>query len=348
MREPVFRTRITELFGIRHPILAGGLMWLANADYVAAVVNAGGMGFLTARSFSDGPSFRAELERAWTLTGGKPFGVNVHLSVRADANRDLSTFAEIALELGVRHFETSGIPPARLIERMKEEGSTVIHKVSEVKHAESAVRKLPIDAVAVVGAECGGHPGLNMVGTMVQAALAARRLAVPLAVGGGIGTGEQLAACLAMGADGVIIGTRFLVARELWSDPAIKQRVIESRETDTRLVLAGMKNTYRCLDNDTARAVAALEAEGITDFEAYRPHVAGTLQRTAYESGDPELGILSLGQACVFAEAIESVEAIVDRLLEEAAGAGDRLRQLSAREREPPTPLAVAKIRWPR
>ncbi len=325
MREQRFRTRITELFGIRHPILAGGLMWLADANYVAAAVNAGGMGFITARSFSDPDQFAAELDRAWTYTAGRPFGVNIHLSVRPEANRDIPALLEVALDRGVRYFETSGKTPAELINRMKREGSIVLHKVSDVRHAESAARKLPIDAIAVVGSECGGHPGLNLVGTMVQAALAARRVDYPLVVGGGIGTGAQLAACLAMGADAVLIGTRFLVAQEIWSSPAIKQRLIESRETDTRLVLSSMKNTYRCLDNETSRAVAGLEASGVTDFEPYRALVAGTLQREAYESGDPELGILSMGQACVFAESVEPLEAIVDRLIDEAVTSRDRL-----------------------
>lgn len=325
MREQHFQTRITDLFGVRHPILAGGLMWLANADYVAAVVNAGGMGFITARTFTDPDRFAAQLERTWELTDGKPFGVNFHLSLRPEVNRDLPQLLEVALAKGIRQFETSGAPPPGLVERMKCEGSIVMHKVSDIRHGESAARKMPIDAVAVVGAECGGHPGLGLVGTIVQASLAAQRIDLPLVVGGGIGNGGQMAACLAMGAEAVLIGTRFLVADEIWSSPAIKQRLIESRETDTRLVLAGMKNTFRCMDNETSRAVAALEAAGVTDFEQYRAHVAGTLQQEAYQSGNPELGILSMGQACVFADVVEPIEQIIDRFIDDAIIAVQRL-----------------------
>jgi len=332
MRPQRFRTRTTELFGIRHPIVAGGLMWLADAAYVAAVVNAGGMGFITAKSFPEPGRFEAELDRARGLTGGKPFGVNLYLSVHQDHNRDLPAQLETALAKGVRHFETAGLPPVDFVERIKQAGGVVFHKVATVKHAISAVSKLPIDAVAVVGAECGGHPGLNLIGSIVQIPLAVQRIDKPVLVGGGIGTGAQVAAALAMGAEAVLIGTRFLVAEEIWSHAAIKQRVIDAQETDTALVLASMRNTFRGIDNATTRAITDLERRGVTDFEAYRPYVTGGLQKEAYEVGDPEKGILSMGQACVFADRVEPVEAIMDRLIDEAMAAGARLGAVAVPE----------------
>lgn len=325
MRPQRFKTRITELFGIRHPIVAGGLMWLADANYVAAVVNAGGMGFITAKTFPENERFAAELDKAWELTGGKPFGVNLYMSTRPEHNQDLPAQLEIALEKGVRHFETAGLPPTDFVQRIKDAGGVVFHKVATVKHALSAAKKLPVDAVAVVGAECGGHPGLNMVGSIVQIPLAVRSLGIPVLVGGGIGSGSQIAAALAMGADAVLLGTRFLVAGEIWSHDAIKQRVIDSDETMTATVLASMRNTFRGIDNETTRAIAELEKQGVTEFEAYRPYVMGTLQKEAYTIGDPEKGILSMGQACVFADAVEPVEAIMDRLVDEASEAAGHL-----------------------
>ncbi len=332
MRPQRFKTRITDLFGIRHPIIAGGLMWLADAAYVSAVVNAGGMGFITAKTFPKPGDFEAELDKARRLTDGKPFGVNLYLSVHTDHNKDLPAQLEIALDRGVRHFETAGLPPADFVETIKNAGGVVYHKVATVKHAVSAASKLPVDAVAVVGAECGGHPGLNLVGSIVQAPLAVARIDKPVLIGGGIGTGAQVAAVLAMGADAALIGTRFLVASEIWSHQAIKQRVIDAQETDTTLVLASMRNTFRGIDNETTRAIADLERQGVTDFEAYRPFVTGIVQKEAYAEGNPEKGILSMGQACVFADQIEPVEVIMDRLVDEAAAAAGRLGGLSMTE----------------
>jgi NAD(P)H-dependent flavin oxidoreductase YrpB (nitropropane dioxygenase family) len=315
-----FKTRLTELFGIQHPILAGGLMWLADARYVAAVVKAGAMGFITMKTFPDPGRFRAELRLARELAGGRPFGVNIYLSQRPDGNAIVPGHVAIMLEEGVRHVETSGLPPKELLPPLKEAGCTVIHKVSAVRHAVSA-QKLGVDAVAVVGAECGGHPGIYMIGTIVQALRAAQSVEIPLAVGGGIGHGAQLVAALAMGADAVLLGTRMLVAEEIWSHPRVKERVVAADETHTRVILQSLRNTYRVLDNADAQAVARLEAAGVGDHERYRPLVGGQRQFEAYESGDWNRGVLSMGQAAAFADRIEPVAVIVERLLAEARGA---------------------------
>jgi nitronate monooxygenase len=235
------------------------------------------------------------------------------------------------LEEGVRLVETSGLPPQAALPALKEAGCTVIHKVSAVRHALSA-QKLGVDALSVVGAECGGHPGIYLVGTMVQGLVAAQKLHLPLAIGGGVGHGAQLVAALAFGADAVLLGTRMTAAEEIWAHPAYKERLIEANETDTRLILHSLRNTYRALDNETARAVAAIEAEGVTDYERYRPLVAGALQKEAYETGDWNKGILSVGQSAAFATAVQPVEDIIDQLLAEAAAAEARLAGAAAAE----------------
>ncbi|SMF30201.1 nitronate monooxygenase [Tistlia consotensis] len=323
-----FRTRITELLGIELPILCGGLMWLADARYVAAVVRAGAMGFITARTFPDPGAFRAELQLARELTGGRPFGVNLHLSARPEENTLIEGHIAILLEAGVRIVETSGVPPKAILPPLKEAGATVVHKVSAVRHAVSAER-LGVDAVAVVGAECGGHPGLHLIGTIVQAPRAAQAVGLPLAIGGGIGHGSQLAALLAMGADAAVIGTRLLVAEEIWGHPDYKARVAAADETMTRLVMQSFRNTYRAMDTEAARQVEALEKAGEVDFEAYRPLVAGTNQKRAYQTGDVEGAILSLGQAACFAERIEPAAAILHQLMAEAEAARRRLDGLA-------------------
>jgi nitronate monooxygenase len=326
--QPPFKTRITELFGIAHPILCGGLMWLSDARYVAASVNAGGMGFITARTFPDPGAFRAELQTCRALTAGKPFGVNLYLTPREADNAFLAGHVDILLAEGVRHIETSGLPPKDLLPRLKDAGAKVMHKASTVRHALSA-EKLGVDAVAVVGAECGGHPGLQLVGSIVQAPLAAERVSVPWAIGGGIGHGSQIAAALAMGADAVVIGTRMLAAAEIWARPEYKQRMISADEGSSRLIMQSFRNTYRVLDNSEAQAVAALEADKVTDFEAYKPHVAGLRQKEAYETGDWDRGVLSMGQSIAFVRASAPVAAIFEQLLTEARAAAARLNAVS-------------------
>lgn len=329
MTPKLFDTRLTRLLGIDHPILCGGLMWLADAAYAAAAVNAGGMGFITARTFPDHGDFRRELGRARDLTGGKPFGVNLYISGRPAENAVLPAYIDIALEEGVRLFETAGNTPEAYLPALKGAGAVVIHKVSAIRHALRAERA-GVDALAIVGMECGGHPGLHFIGSIVQGALAARQFTVPFALGGGIGDGRQLLAALALGADAVVMGSRMTVASEVWAHRAYKEKVLELQEADSRLVLASFRNTYRCIDNDSARAVAALEEAGETDFAKYAPFVRGTLAREAYETGDWNRGIISMGQSAAFATEIKPLAEIFDEILADARAARDRMAAIAA------------------
>lgn len=324
MRPPAFSTRITELFGIRHPILAGGLMWLADAPYVAAVVNAGGMGFITAVTFPDPQRFRDELRRCRDLTDGKPFGVNLSISRQRGAESQFLDHLEILCDEGVRFVETSGASPDVIIPRLRAAGVKIIHKVPALRYAISADR-LDIDAIALVGADAAGHPGTYMISTMVQAALAPKKLRLPFVVGGGVGSGRQLAAALAMGADGVMLGSRLLAARELPAHPEYKRRIVEGDGTESTVVMQIFRNHHRVLVNDSTRAVAALEAEGVTDFARYAPHVAGSIVRDAYASGDLTRGMIDYGPAVAFAERVEPIEAIFDSLIDDARAARCRL-----------------------
>ena len=329
MTPQIFRTGITELFGIRHPFLCGGLMWLADATYVGAVVNAGGMGFITPRSFPAPEAYRAELRKCREITGGRPFGVNIYVSARPEANEALGAFLDIAIEEKVAFVETAGYSPKAFMPRIKDAGMKTIHKCTTLRHAESAVRA-GADAVTILGAEAGGHPGVELVGTMVQGALVADALEVPVALGGGMGTGRQLLAALALGADAMLMGSRMTVASEIWAHEAYKRHIVGIDQTATRVIMSVFNDNSRVLDNRTAREVAALEAEGITDFERYRPLVRGTNQREAYETGDWERGTPSMGQSCAFAGAIMSVEAIFDEILADAVAHRDRLARLDA------------------
>ena len=327
MTPQVFSTPITKLFGIRHPLICGGMMWLANANYVGAVVNSGGMGFITPRSFPTPEDFRDELKRCWRITDGKPFGVNLYVAARPEANTALTTFLDIAIMEKVRFVETAGYSPREYLPRIKDAGIKVIHKCTTLRHALSAERA-GVDAVTILGAEAGGHPGAQHVGTMVQGAQAPDELTIPVVLAGGMGTGRQPVAALALSTDGMLLATRMIVASEVWSHDDYKRRIIEMGPADTRIIMSIFGDNSRVIDNPNSARVAELERDGIDDYEAYRPLVEGMLQRKVYETGNWLRGTMSAGQACSFANSIEPVEEIVDRIISDAVRARDRITGL--------------------
>lgn len=329
MRDPLFRTRLTELLGIRHPILCGGMgPAVSDAKYVAAVVNAGGMGFIVSAGWGeDSEGLREQIRQCRTATGGKPFGVNLYISRQVGGFERALGHVNVLREEGVACVETAGASPEPLLPMLREAGIKVLHKVPAVRYAISASR-LDVDAVIVVGNECGGHPGIYQIGTMVQAAHAPSVISKPVVVGGGIGTGRQVAAALAMGADGVILGTRMLVAEELWIHREYKERIVAADGTESVVVKKAIRDHHRVYLNDSARAVLELDRLNVTDFEQFRPHVMGALTREAYRTGDPSKGMLDFGHSAVFADAIEPVERIFDRLIDDAALSLERMNGL--------------------
>jgi nitronate monooxygenase len=329
MRSQIFKTRITELFGIPHPILCGGLQWLADARYVSAVVNAGGMGFITCMSFPDDPeAFRGEVRKCKDMTGGKPFGVSVPISRRLGANDRLNPYLDIIVDEGVRFIETSGDSPERLLQRLKAAGCIVIHKAPGVRYALSA-QQLSVDAITVVAAEGGGHPGTLMVPQIIQGPLAADSLSKPLVLAGGMATGRHLVSALAMGADAILIGSRMVVAEEIWAHRSYKEHVLGIDENANRVVMKTFRNHHRVLDNETSRAVEQLEMQGVQDFAQYQAQVDGELARQAYVSGNFNLGMIDMGPSGVFAREIKPVEAIIDEIIDEANLARQRVDRMS-------------------
>jgi nitronate monooxygenase len=323
-----FRTGITELFGIDHPILAGGLMWLSDARYVAAVVNAGGMGFITPRSFETLDEFREQLRLCGRLTGGRPYGVNLTISSRLESNAMLGSWLLAALEEGVRFFETAGMPPGRLVGDIHAAGGIVLHKSSKIRHALAAQRE-GVDALVIVGLEEGGHPGVNELPSTVMGAYAATRLSLPWALGGGIGHGSQIAGALALGADAVMLGSRFMTCTELWAHDDFKRHIVECDEECSTTALRDLFGTWRVLKNDTVEEVKARERVGLTAFDDYKDLITGTLTRDeCYRRGNWRQGMASLGPAAGFANRIEPMEHIIDQLMQEAVSAAERLADL--------------------
>ncbi|WP_316149661.1 nitronate monooxygenase [Cupriavidus sp. BIC8F] len=325
--ERIFQTRLAALLNIRYPILLGGMHLLGTSDVVAAVVNAGAMGFITARSFPTLDAFRADLRRCRTLTRGRPFGVNVTLSAREDRNRLAAAWVDMALEEGVRVFESAGMSPEQLVAPIHAGGGLLIHKCPSVRHALTAQR-LGVDAVALVGLEEGGHPGANQLSAFVNGAFALERVEIPLVIGGGIGSGRQIAAALALGADGVVMGSRFMVATEIAAHRALKKRIVAADEHSSIVIFRTLKDTWRVLDNAAAREVQRLEAEGARTHAAFGDLILSSrTQERVYLRGDTDAGIVSLGPAGGFADAIEPAGRIIERLVANACTACGAMMQ---------------------
>ncbi|MHA7602225.1 NAD(P)H-dependent flavin oxidoreductase [Alicycliphilus sp. T452] len=314
----MWSTRLSRLFGIRLPIFAGGLMWLSDARYVAAVVRAGGIAFMTPRSFASESEYERQLVMCAQFCEGLPFGVNLTASQRDSANMVLQRQLDIALSAGVRHFETVGPASLGLFERIHDAGGTLIHKVGFVDHAIKAEQH-GADAVAIVGMEAGGHPGMHEQSSFLSCACALDELSVPLALGGGIGHGRQIAAALVLGCDGVVVGTRFLACDEIGTHAAVKARIVQSGSHESVQVLRSVKHPWRVLHNRTAKQVLHLEANGVANHEEFGELIKGSLGKTAaYDGGDADTGLLSLGQSVGFVRQREPVAATMAQLVQEA------------------------------
>lgn len=325
-----YKTAATELFGIRLPIVAGGLQWLANADYVSAAGRAGIIGFITAASFPDIETLRDEIRKCRDLCDGAPFGVNVSMLPKLVQGERTNEIFDLIVEEGVRFVETSGRNPEPYLPPLKSAGIKVLHKVPAVRYAAKA-QSVGVDAVSIVGAECGGHPGLDVIGSFVQSAMADEQIEIPYLIGGGVGTGSQVIAALAMGAAGVVVGTRFTVAGEIWAHEGYKQRLIEASERDTTMIMQSVRNTVRALRNETTEIVAKIEAEqDEVTIQDLIPYVSGKIGKQAYETGDCTRGLLSVGQSVVFADAIEPLADIVHRFEQEMRKASSRLNAINA------------------
>ncbi|MBD0416745.1 NAD(P)H-dependent flavin oxidoreductase [Oryzicola mucosus] len=328
MRPQVFETSITTLLGIRHPLLCGGLgPGVSDGRYVAATVNAGGMGFIVSTGYDDPDRFEEELKICRQLTGGKQFGVNLYISRFAGGVERVLDLLHLLDQYGVACVETAGASPEPIIPALKEMRIKVLHKVPAVRYVPTAVR-IGADAVIVVGADCGGHPGVYQISSIVQATRAPEIASIPVVAAGGFGTGRQLVAALSMGCGAMLMGSRMMVAEELWVHEDYKRRVVAGDGTESQVVKKLLRDHHRVLDNDSAKAILALEDDKVTDFEAYRPHINGAVTRHAYRSGDVSKGMIDYGPAVVFADKIKPVEAIFDEIVDDAVMAMARLASL--------------------
>jgi len=323
----MFPTKVTEMLGIEHPIICGGMMWVSEATLIAAVSEAGGMGILASNMFPDRKSLQREIQKIKSLTK-KPFGVNINLfpALRPPNNQEL---IEVCIEEGVRAIETSGRSPEEYVKQIKDGGITLIHKVARIKDAKKA-EGLGADIVGIIGYECGGAPPMDETTTLIQVPLAADALNVPVLAGGGIGDGRGLVAALALGASGVIMGTAFMATEECQIHPNIKEAIVRAQATDTIPLLRSIRSMERVLKTSLAMRVYEMEQKGAS-FEELIPLIAGEKSLTAWQGGEVEEGLIPLGQVVGLISRVKTVKEIIDGIVQEAEAVVRRLGGLNQR-----------------
>lgn len=320
-----FKTKITEMLGIEHPIISGGMQWLSRAELVAAVANAGAIGFITAESFETPEDLRQEIKKTRDLTD-KPFGVNLSMVPEFGMPEKTLKFCDVVCEEGLKVVETAGRSPEPLMPRLKHGGVKVIHKLTSVRHALTAQR-LGVDAVTMIGFGSGGHIGNDNVASFILIPKAVASLDIPVIAGGGICNGRGFLAALAMGAEAVLMGTAFMMTRECPLHTNIKDRLVETKETDTALLLTTISNPIRCIKNKLADECLMIEEQGAS-FEEIIKTVAGGKGQIAYDSGDPDAAPIACGQIAGLIDSIKSVKEVIEDIISEADMLVERLNGL--------------------
>jgi NAD(P)H-dependent flavin oxidoreductase YrpB (nitropropane dioxygenase family) len=321
----MLKTRITELLGIAHPIQCGTMQWLSRAELVAAVVNAGGLACLSAATFDGPKALVEEIQKTRDLTD-RPFGVNVSLFPALIA-RPPEEFIAAVVQSGVKILETAGRNPEPYRKTIEDAGLIHIHKCARLRDAVK-VDRMGVDIVSVVGMECGGHPGMEGVCSLVLIALAAKALDAPLIAGGGFSDGRSLVAALALGAEAVNMGTRFIATRECPVHEAFKKRIVQAAATDTELVMTSLGNPARVLRNRWAEKVLEMEAQGAT-LDELAPLLDGRISKAGWVQGNLEEGLYPVGQVIGCIHDIPSVADLIQRIMEEAVEVQTRLEGFS-------------------
>ena len=310
------RTRITESLGIEFPIVQGGMQWVGIAEMASAVSNAGGLGILTGLTQPSPKDLVNEIERCREMTD-KPFAVNLTIlpTIKPVPYQE---YAQAIVDSGIKIVETAGRNPEPFLPLFKSAGIQVIHKCTSIRHALKA-EKIGCDMVSVDGFECAGHPGEDDVTNMILLPLAAQRLKIPFLASGGLGDGKGLAAALAMGADGINMGTRFMVTQEAPIHENVKQKMVEATELDTSLIYRTLSNTARVFKNSVAEQVIEVESKpGATQFEDIQSLVQGAKGRELFDTGDLDKGIWSAGMIVGLIDDIPTCNELITRIVAEA------------------------------
>lgn len=310
------QTRITKLFGIQHPIIQGGMHYVGFAELAAAVSNAGGLGIITGLTQKTPEDLAKEIAKCNDMTD-KPFGVNLTF-LPSFASPPYPEYIEAIIQGGVKIVETAGRSPEQYMPQMKDAGIKIIHKCTSVRHSLKAER-IGCDAVSVDGFECGGHPGEDDIPNMILLPRAAQELKVPFVASGGIGNAQQLVASLALGADGINMGTRFIATQEAPVHQNVKDAIIAATELDTALVMRSLRNTERVLKNSATEKVLAIEKEkgANTKIEDIMDLVGGVYPKVMTD-GDMEAGVWSCGMVAGLIDDNPTCKELIDRIMSEA------------------------------
>ncbi len=323
----MFKTRITEMLGIEYPLFMGGMQWLSTAEFVAPAAEAGIMAFLTAETFQSAEELRAEIRKTRGMTD-RPFGVNISMlpEVAKGGEERSVNFARVAAEEGVAAVETAGRDPSFLVPILNEAGIKIFHKAPAIRYAKKAVAG-GVDGIIILGYECGGHPGMFDIPIMVILPRAVDELNVPIIAAGGIADARGFAAALAMGADGVLMGTRFAATRESTMHENFKQKYVEATELDTVHIMRSLRNPLRCYRNSAVEKVLDMEARSAT-LEELLTIVGGKKGRAAYEAGDWERAPFPCSQAVGMIHEIKTIKEVVTEIIEGAHKILSNLRSL--------------------
>jgi nitronate monooxygenase len=311
----MIKTRFTEMFGIEHPIVQGGMMWVGRAELAAAVSNAGGLGLLTALTQPTPDDLRREIDRCRAMTD-KPFGVNLTI-LPSVIPPPYAEYRRAIIESGITIVETAGYKPQEHVDEFKAHGVKVIHKCTAVRHALSAER-MGVDAISIDGFECAGHPGEDDIPGLILIPAAADRVKIPMLASGGFGDARGLVAALALGADGINMGTRFCATVEAPIHDNVKQLLVSNDERATRLIFRKFHNTGRVARNSVADRVVEISAREGAVFEDIQPLVSGAKGRVALETGDIDAGLVWAGQVQGLIHDIPTCKELIDRIMTEA------------------------------
>jgi nitronate monooxygenase len=314
-------TRVNQILGSQYPLVMGTMLGWSNAELVAAAANAGAFARIASSAYETADALRAEIRKAKSLTD-KPFGININL-FPAIKPQNVPEYVDTILDEGIKVIETAGRSPEELVSQIKGGNAKLMHKCARLRDARKA-ESLGADLVEIVGMECGGHPSREGIGSMVLVPQVAEAVQIPVIAGGGIGDGRGFVAVMALGAEGVVMGTRFLATQECQIHPRMKDRLVEAESTESTLILGSVGDPMRALRTELIDEVQEMEARN-APLEELLPVVAGVKSREALLAGNVDRSLLACGQVVGMVKNVPSVKEVVDRVVNEAADIYEKL-----------------------